>query len=179
MEITILLFVAYFALLAWAMGRRSKVVQGPWLFFLRAFFPNWKFYHAVGRPPRLQVRARLASGEWLPWQQVYPRSPRRWHHLVHNPGVNLALSHQNLVDHLASDINALPEGGDVRDCVSYQLVCRLARQAVPAQAVAWQFEVRLASPLGADRGASPGGSALPDPPASQDECMLQSPVFPA
>ena len=70
MEVTILLFIAYFALLAWAMGRRSQVVQGPWLFFLRAFFPNWKFYHAVGRPPRLHVRGRTAAGEWLPWQRV-------------------------------------------------------------------------------------------------------------
>ncbi len=171
MEITLLLFIAYFALLAWAMGRRSRVVQGPWLFFLRAFFPNWKFYHAVGRPPRLHVRARLASGEWLPWQRVFPRSPRRWHHLVHNPGVNLALSHQNLMDHLASDINALPEGADVRDCVSYQLVCRLARQAVPAQAAAWQFEVRLDAPL-ADPDAADAADAA-------DACMLQSPVFPA
>ncbi len=178
MEVTVLLFIAYFALLAWAMGRRSKVVQGPWLFFLRAFFPNWKFYHAVGRPPRLHVRARLASGEWLAWQQVYPRSPRRWRHLVHNPGVNLALSHQNLVDHLASDINALAEGADVRECVSYRLVCRLARQAVPAQAVAWQFEVRLASPLDEPQApARPAGAdaAAHDAPV----CMLQSPVFPA
>lgn len=176
MEATILLFIAYLALLAWAMGRRSPLVQGPWLFFLRAFFPNWKFYHAVGRPPRLHVRARQACGEWLPWQQVYPRSPRRWTHLVHNPGVNLALSHQNLVDHLAGDINALPEGADVRDCVSYQLVCRLARQAVPSQAVAWQFEVRLEPPL-----ALPLAPPQADPvdPLQPAECMLQSPVFPA
>ena len=162
MEITLLLFVAYFALLAWAMRRSSRVLQGRWWFFLRAFFPNWKFYHAVGRPPRLHVRARLASGEWLPWQRVFPRSPRRWLHLVHNPEVNLALTHQNLVDHLAADINDLPEGADLGDYVSYRLVSRLARQALPPQVVAYQFEVRLESPRG-------------EPP----HCMLQSPVIPA
>ncbi len=160
--VTLLLFIAYFALLAWALRRPKKTVQGPWLFFLRAFFPNWKFYHAVGRPPRLFVRGQAPSGEWGPWQLVYPRRARRLWHLVHNADVNLALSHQNLVDHLAADVNDLAEGADVRECVSYQLVARLARMALPAQVRAYQFEVRLESPQGEE--------AL---------CMLQSPVLPA
>lgn len=160
MAATLLLFIAYFVFLAWAMGRGHRVVQGRWLFFLRAFFPNWKFYHAVGRPPRLHVRGRLASGEWLPWRLVYPRSPRRAWHLVHNPHVNLMLAQQNLVDHLASDVNELPEGAEPGDLVSYRLVCRLARQALPADVAAFQFEVRLESPKG-------------EPP----HCLLQSPVI--
>ncbi len=162
---TLVLFIAYFAWLAWAMRHRTRVLRGRWWFFLRAFFPNWKFYHAVGRPPRLHVRARLASGEWTPWHQAYPRASRRLWHLVHNAPVNLVLNHQNLVDHLAADINDLPEGGDIQDCVTYQLVARLARQALPADAgpyQAWQFELRLASP----RGETP-------------ERMLQSPVLAA
>ncbi len=162
METTLLLFVAYFALLAWAMRRSERVVRGRWGFFLRAFFPNWKFYHAIGRPPRLHVRARSQDGQWQPWQLVYPRAARRWHHLLHNPQVNLALAGQNLVDHLAHDINDLAEGGDITACVSYQLVCRLARQSLPAGTQAFQFEVRLESP----RGQAPA-------------CMLQSPVLPA
>ncbi|MFD0669652.1 hypothetical protein ACT80S_18170 [Ramlibacter sp. MAHUQ-53] len=161
MEATVLLFVAYFALLAWAMRRGHRVVRGRWLFFLRAFFPNWKFYHAVGRPPRLHVRGQDAQGTWLPWQRVYPRRARRWLHLLHNPDVNLALSHQNLVDHLASDVNELPEGAQPGDLVSYRLVYRLAREALPPQAAAFQFEIRLESPRG-------------EPP----HCLLQSPVMP-
>ena len=159
---TLLMFGAYFALLAWTLRRRTRVVQGPWLFFLRAFFPNWKFYHAIGAPPRLRVRGRLASGEWLPWQLVYPRRARRVWQVLHNADVNLALAHQNLVDHLANDINDLAEGADVRDCVSYQLVSRLARASLPAQAMAYQFELRLESPG--------------DAPHLR---MLQSPVIPA
>ncbi len=161
-ETTLLLFAAYFAWLAWAMRHRTRALHGRWWFFLRAFFPNWRFYHAVGRPPRLHVRARLASGAWQDWALVYPRARRRWWHLVHNPAVNLALSHQNLVDHLAADINDLPEGGDITECVTYQLVARLARSALPPDAQAYQFELRLASP----RGEAP-------------ERMLQSPVLPA
>ncbi|MEY4711022.1 MAG: hypothetical protein RIS88_472 [Pseudomonadota bacterium] len=157
--VTLLLFVAYFALLAWALRRQQPLAQGRWLFFLRAFFPNWKFYHAVGRPPRLYVRGQMHAGQWLPWQVVYPRRARRLWHLVHNPDVNLALSHQNLVDHLAADINDLVDGADIRECVSYQLVARLARTALPPQIAAWQFELRLESLR--------GDEAL---------CMLQSPV---
>ncbi len=158
--VTLLLFAVYFAGLAWALRRHRQITQGPWLFFLRAFFPNWKFYHAVGRPPRLFVRGQDAAGQWQPWQLVYPRRARRLWHLVHNADVNLALSHQNLVDHLAADINDLPEGADVRECVSYQLVARLARTALPPATAAYQFELRLESP----RGEAP-------------ECMLQSPVL--
>ncbi len=158
--ITALLVLAYVGLLTWTLKRRGPVLQGRWLFFLRAFFPNWKFFHAVGRAPRLYVRGRNAQGHWGDWQAVYPRLPRRWHHLLHNPVVNLALTQQNLVDHLAHDINDLPEGADIRSRVSYQLVARLAQDAlagglwgdVPLLATplpglsAFQFELRMERP---------------------------------
>jgi len=38
MEFTALLIVAYFALLAVALRKRQRKVNGPWLFLLRAFF---------------------------------------------------------------------------------------------------------------------------------------------
>ena len=161
--LTALLVLAYFALLAWTLKHRGPVLQGPWWFFLRAFFPNWKFFHAVGRAPRLYVRAGTASEAgpaWGEWQLVYPRLPRRPSHLLHNPVVNLALTQQNLVDHLAQDINDLPDGADLRDCVSYQLVARLAEDAVRGGrwgevpllarptpgASAFQFELRMERP---------------------------------
>lgn len=157
MEWTALFVIAYFGLLWLTLRKRFRVLSGPWLFFLRAFFPNWKFYHGTGYAPRLRVRGRSASGQWTEWQQVYPRLPRRPWHLLHNASVNLALSHQNLVDHLSSDIQDLPEGADIREKVSYQLVQRLAHAAIrgsgwgdspmldsaPVDAEAFQFEVRL------------------------------------
>lgn len=177
--ITALLVLAYFALLAWTLRRRGPVLQGPWFFFLRAFFPNWKFFHAVGHAPRLQVRAQDAQGHWSDWQLVYPRQVRRLVHVLHNPVVNLALTQQNLVDHLANDINDLPEGGDIRERVSYQLVCRLARQALEGGrwgdvpmlehpqpgCTAWQFELRMEHP---DLGQG-----------TRSQQMLLSPVMPA
>jgi hypothetical protein len=67
-------------------------------------------------------------------------------HLVHNPDTNLALVQQNLIEHLATDLNYLAEGLDPRSLVSYQLVARLVRQTQHAlwpQAVHSQFEVRM------------------------------------
>ena len=189
MTLTALFLAAYFALLAWMLRRRARVVQGPWLFFLRAFFPNWKFFHAVGMAPRLYVRGRDRLGQWTRWHRVYPRVPRQLGHLLHNPAVNLALSHQNLVDHLASDINELPEGADIGQCVSYQLVCRLAHQAItgdhwggtpmlaltPAQLPtgldAFQFQVRMESPK---TGAEAAAEAVADDAVQ----MLLSPELP-
>lgn len=158
MELTALLILAYFAWLAVALRKRQRTVQGPWLFLLRAFFPNWQFFHGLGPAPRLWVRTQGKTSDWSSWHPVYPRLPRRPWHLLHNPSVNLALSHQNLVEHLATDVHDLAENADIRDCVSYQLVTRLARDAVQGGCwadtpmvfcpdgfapQAFQFEIRL------------------------------------
>lgn len=158
--ITLGLIAAYLGLLTWGLRHRGRTLSGPWFFFLRAFFPNWKFFNAVGRAPRLYVRGQDTVGQFGPWQRIYPRQPRQLLHLLHNPAVNLALTQQNLVDHLAQDINELPEGADPRHCVSYALVCRLAVDALRGgrwgdqplieqpmpQAQAWQMELRMEHP---------------------------------
>jgi cytochrome b len=174
MDITTWLILGYFALLALNLRKRWGVIDGPWLFFFRAFFPNWKFYHGIQLAPRLYVRGQFETNTWTDWHLIYPRMPRKAFHLFHNPTVNLALAHQNLVDHLANDINDMPEGADIRDRVTYQLVDQLAHQAIsgacwgdarmlsrhPTGApTAYQFEVRM---------------ELPDGQNSQ--LMLQSPV---
>ena len=176
MDFTTLLILAYFVLLALTLRKRWGIIQGPWLFFFRAFFPNWKFYHGINPAPRLYVRGQSESGSWTNWFLIYPKLPRKLAHLIHNPAVNLALTHQNLVDHLASDINDLPVEKDVRDLVTYQLVTRLARQAIqgdcwgdqpmiavkqPTTLRAFQYELRMELPEG-----------------ESSQTMLQSPVLP-
>ncbi len=179
--ITLALVGVYFVWLAlFGLRKHRHMVQGPWLFFFRAFFPNWKFYHAAGRAPRLYVRAQDAEGDWHDWQRVYARIPYRVGHLLHNPVVNLALNHQNLVDHLWSDVQDLPEGADIRERATYQLVTRLAHEAVrggrwgevPMLPAAWpeaqhfQFALRMDALL--EHGHVPVSSEL----------VLQSPVLP-
>jgi hypothetical protein len=84
----------------------------------------------------------------LAWHLIYPRRPRSLWGWVHNPDVNLALSQQNLVDHLAHDLNHLPDQSDPRDLVAYRLVQALARDACVEQLGAqagqvFEFEIRL------------------------------------
>ena len=179
--VTLALIGVYFAWLAlFGLRQQKPLAQGPWLFFFRAFFPNWKFYHAAGTAPRLYVRAQGEGAAWSDWQRVYARIPHRTRHLLHNPVVNLALNHQNLVDHLWADVQDLPEGGDIRERVTYLLVTRLAQEAVrggrwgevPMLPQAWpearefQFELRIDALQ--EQGGVPVCSDL----------VLQSPVLP-
>ena len=143
MSATVLLFAGYFVLLAGALFYGGRALSGPWFFLLRSFFPNWRFYHALGRAPRLEHRL-FAAGEWSDWVRMHPRAPFRPMHLLHNPAVNLALTEQNLVDHLAADVAAF-EGDDPGTLTTYRLVERLVRERVRAaapEASSFQFRIR-------------------------------------
>lgn len=177
MDLFVIMVVAYFALLGLTMvfRKKTRTLSGPWWFLLRAFFPNWQFFHGLGPMPRLWIRTQGPDGQWSDWRMHFPRKTRHPSQWLHNPEVNLALSHQNLVEHLSSDIQDLPENGDIRTYASYRLVTRLARQAAMAHGAdapspvtdqhadlrAYQFEVRLLF--------------LPNQQAS---LLLQSPVLP-
>lgn len=170
MRLLVGLFVLYFGLLVWSMFDRQQTVRGPWFFLLRAFFPNWQFYHLVGPAPHLYVRYAPAGDEFGEWRWIYPRQPRHFWRLFHNPWGNRDLALQNLVDHLSSDIKELGEGADASHLVSYQLVCRHAQQAVHAHQGGmatgglFQLEIRLEHP-------SPHGLISSD-------TVLRSPAMP-
>ncbi len=70
--------------------------------------------------------------------------------LFHNPRNNLILANQNLVDHLAFDIQTLPEHQSATELVSYRMVRRLAHGLVQQQGLSgrnWQFQVLQVPPL--------------------------------
>ena len=142
-------FFIYFLVLLGALVIQTPVISGPWFFLLRAFFPNSKFFHAVGHVPHLFVRFSPNHADWSDWTHIYPRELRRLQHLIHNPQTNLALTQQNLVEHLANDLNQLPDGADARSLVSYALVAHwvqvLGRTLSP-QGTHCQFEVRMVLP---------------------------------
>ena len=144
------LFIAYFGVLILSLVVKTPTIKGPWLFLMRAFFPNWKFFHAVGYVPHLYARSavRQSSGElhWSDWVLIYPRRTRSWHHLFHNPDTNLGLGQQNLVDHFWADLYDLPEGHDPRQLVTYQMVERLVHLVLQARDLNHthsQFELRM------------------------------------
>ncbi len=163
--LSLLLVAAYFAFVLGSLVLRGREISGPWLYLLRGFFPNWRFYHGFGHQPRLFVRTLYDSGQWSDWQMFIPRAPFALTGLFHNARNNLLLANQNLIDHLAFDIQHLADGRDARDLVSYVMVTRLARDWLRTQGCAgqrWQFEIRQIPPLQA-----------PD----SDMAILSSPVL--
>lgn len=148
---TEVLFALYFVVLLATLVIKTPATKGPWLFLMRAFFPNWKFFHAVGYVPHLYARSAVvqSSGElqWSDWVLIYPRCTRRLSHLIHNPDTNLGLGQQNLVDHFWADLYDLPEGNDPRQLVTYKMVSRLSDLVLRERDLNFthsQFELRMA-----------------------------------
>ncbi len=142
--------IAYFLVLLIALIYKTPIVRGPWLFLLRAFFPNWKFFHAVGYVPHLYARAasRSASGEleWSQWEHLYPRSLQNFWHLFHNPQTNLGLAQQNLIDHFWADLQDAPDGSDPRQFVTYKMVAHFVEGVLQEKYPDFshsQFELRM------------------------------------
>jgi hypothetical protein len=146
---SLLLIAAYFVFLLISLKRRGKLINGPWLFLLRSFFPNWRFYHGPGDQPRLFWRVQDADGHWSLWHMFMPRAQFRWLDWIHNPRNNLTLANQNLIDHLSADISAMPEDGDVRHLLTYQLTQQFTRylirsaDTVLTAPVRYQFQLSL------------------------------------
>ena len=147
---TEVLFVVYFVVLVATLIFKTPIIKGPWLFLLRAFFPNWKFFHAVGYVPHLYARSavQLSTGDmqWSDWVLIYPRRVRRLSHLLHNPDTNIGLAQQNMVDHFWADLHDLPDGADPRSLVSYQMIQRLTDQVLHERDRNFthrQFELRM------------------------------------
>jgi len=178
----------YFGFLALTLVVGSRVIQGPWLFLLRSFFPNWRFYHRVGQQALLQWRVRpqavsgpgdskVAQQDWSDWQAVLPRAQRRLSHLLHNPHVNLKLANQNQLDHLVADLRESSDTAAVSALVSYQLVQRIASQAAQQATITaathWQFRVLLLPPYTALINDGNTLQADADPHA-----VLRSPILP-
>ena len=79
-----------------------------------------------------------------------PRATFSPRDLFHNARNNLLLANQNLIDHLAFDIQTLPDKKPASDLVSYQMVMRLARSLLQQQGVSgcrWQFQIMQVPPL--------------------------------
>ena len=166
-SLALLALALYFGFLFFALIYRSRVITGPWLFLLRSFVPNWRFFHRMGHVPTLFVRYADKDNHWSNWQSTIPRAQRQLHLLFHNPEINLALANQNLVDHLSADLQVLSDDKNVEQLVTYQLVIRHARdylqrhtQAINIQQ--YQFQLRLMAP---------------PPETNEDAAVLTSPAI--
>lgn len=125
--------------IALMLGRRS--MNSPWLFLLRSFIPNWRFFHALAFTPRLFVRTKADGADWSDWSMMIPRGRRKISHLFYNPDLNLAMAEQTLVEHLATDINDLPEGAQIEQTTTYPMVERLVRlKLLPSESSRSHFQ---------------------------------------
>ena len=153
MTLTAALVLAYFVAILISLKLRRHEVQSRHLHFLRAFFPNWRFYHAVGHRPTLELRVQGEHEAWSDWIPYFPRAERHALQFGHNPEINLQLVEQTLIEHLAGDLAEMSDDEVVTDLVSYRLTIRLAQKLAlrrmeplvsPAtQALAFEFRVRL------------------------------------
>lgn len=156
-------FGLYFGFLLAALLAGGRLFNGQWLFLLRSFFPNWKFFHALGWVPRLYWRTDAVISlphvepQWSDWSLLLPRYQRRLSHLIFNAEVNLALSEQNLVEHLSSDIAESVENERVDAFVTYRMVEKMVRQKLSGalrEGSRFQFCLclhRLGKPVDLDR----------------------------
>ncbi len=171
-RLSLLLIAGYFLFLVLSLTRRGKVITGPWLFLMRSFFPNWRFYHGAGSQPRLFWRTANDQGAWSTWTMFMPRAHRSWRDLLHNARNNLTLADQNLIDHLSADLSALPDDADVRALVTYQMVQRLTHWLIAREgmtAAKYQFQLRLVPVM----TAMTGPDALP----GEADAVLTSPAL--
>ena len=153
MTLTAALVLAYFVAILISLKLRRHDVQNRHLHFLRAFFPNWRFYHAVGHRPTLELRVQGEHEAWSDWIPYFPRADRHALQIVHNPEINLQLVEQTLIEHLAGDLAEMSDDENVTDLVSYRLTIRLADKLAlqqaricvpqPTQGLCYQFRIRL------------------------------------
>jgi len=146
---TFTLIALYFLAIFLALFFKSREIKSPWLFYLRAFFPNWKFFHAIGYAPRLYAQFKQLNAQWSDWQVICPRVKRSPLQVFHNPSVNIHLANQNLVEHFVNDLNQLPMGSDARQLVTYELICRLVQSFADEEmkgCLAYRFEIRMEMP---------------------------------
>lgn len=123
-------------------------VQHPAIALVRVLIPSWRFFDDISESPLLLARVATPSAPFGPWFPVLHPPRRALRDLLWNPGGNLALVCNALVDHLVSDLADFDESGAIRaeELVSYQLVLNLVRSTLaarsqPATGIRLQFKL--------------------------------------
>lgn len=139
-----------------------REVGHPLVALVRVLFPSWRFFDDVQVAPVLLVRTASGDGAFGEWLPLLSPPRREWPlSLAWNPGGNLHLAEQVLLERLLADVAEWDEtrGDDVDDLVSYELVVNLVRARLPAASGAsTRFQFKLAE--AGDDGTRPGADLL-------------------
>lgn len=123
-------------------------VSSPWLRYLRAFVPSWRFFDRVGREATLLYRVSDDNGEWEDWSRAITPPRRGLGSLWVNPEGNLALACQGLVEKIVQELEDVdPEDAEeFSESLSYRLLRNLVESRLAGSRARFQFKVVLGSP---------------------------------
>ncbi len=123
-------------------------VQHPAIALVRVLIPSWRFFDDISESPLLLARVANPDAPFGPWLPVLHPPRRALRDVLWNPGGNLALACNALVEHLVADLADFDESGAIRaeELVSYQLVLNLVRSTLaarsqPATGIRLQFKL--------------------------------------
>lgn len=123
-------------------------VQHPAIALVRVLIPSWRFFDDISESPLLLARVANPAAPFGPWLPVLHPPRRALRDVLWNPGGNLALACNALVEHLVDDLADFDESGAIRaeELVSYQLVLNLVRSTLaarsqPATGIRLQFKL--------------------------------------
>lgn len=130
-------------------------VQHPAIALVRVLIPSWRFFDDISESPLLLARVANPDAPFGPWLPVLHPPRRALRDVLWNPGGNLALACNALVEHLVADLADFDESGAdfdesgairAEELVSYQLVLNLVRSTLaarsqPATGIRLQFKL--------------------------------------
>ena len=130
-------------------------VQHPAIALVRVLIPSWRFFDNISESPLLLARVANPDAPFGPWLPVLHPPRRALRDVLWNPGGNLALACNALVEHLVADLADFDESGAdfdesgairAEELVSYQLVLNLVRSTLaarsqPATGIRLQFKL--------------------------------------
>ena len=127
MEIAIVLILLYFGLtyfFSWASGPQfsSKTI-----YYLRAFFPSWRFFEDMSKTPLLLVRSSEDGESFGPWGLLVGKITPSVSHFLFSPQGNLHHSYSNHLQHLIDDLNQSQSDEDFGRSVGYRLTRNLVQ----------------------------------------------------
>ncbi|MFZ9596031.1 MAG: hypothetical protein ACO3A2_08135 [Bdellovibrionia bacterium] len=141
----------FFVFLVWQSLRPRREAPGRLLYFLRAFFPNWRFFEDLGELPQLEFRVNLGQPDWGPWTPVFSKLTIRPWQVILNPEGNWRYAQNSLLQQAVSELEMLGESAESTQrefsrSTSYRLIQRLVEQHIRRTHTAnlgLQYEFRL------------------------------------
>ena len=108
------------------------------LHLVRALFPRWSFFDRVSYDLDLDIKIRNADQ----WRRIAFTHPRSMFGLFINPGINLMLAQQSVVEQFVQDLHERTE--EIEEQTSYKMLVSLLRSRAGAPEFQFKLTARRA-----------------------------------